>query len=64
MMRKIISKILDAVLPPKEETASKEGAAPTKEVKTVSLEQILGGVMAEAPTLELLDCILQLKMKR
>ena len=50
MMRKIISKILDAVLPPKEETASKEGAAPTKEVKTVSLEQILGGVMAEAPT--------------
>jgi ATP-dependent Clp endopeptidase proteolytic subunit ClpP len=49
MMRKIIGKILDAVLPPKEEAASKEGAAPAKEVKAVSLEQILGGALGDAP---------------
>ncbi len=50
MMRKIIGKILDTVLPPKgEDTASKEAPPPPAEVKTVSLEQLLGGAMGEPP---------------
>ena len=47
MMRKIIGKIIDIVLPPKEgETVSKE-AAPATEIKAVSLEQLLGGALGE-----------------
>ena len=49
MMRKIIGKILDIVLPPNK-TVSKEAGSPessseqpTKTVKTISLEQLLGG---------------------
>jgi len=50
MMRKIIGKIIDIVLPPSEkETASKEAPPPTKEVKAVSLEQLLGGALGEPP---------------
>ena len=50
MMRKIIGKIIDIVLPPKgQEQASKEAPPPTTEVKAVSLEQILGGALGEAP---------------
>jgi len=51
MMRKIIGKIIDIVLPPKEKVqASEEGVPPQpiKEVKAVSLEQILGGALGEA----------------
>ena len=50
MMRKIIGKIIDIVLPPKgQEQVSKEAPPPTTEVKAVSLEQILGGALGEAP---------------
>ncbi len=50
MMRKIIGKIIDIVLPPKgEDTASKEAPSPPAGVKTVSLEQLLGGAMGEPP---------------
>ena len=49
MMRKIIGKIIDIVLPPKEKVQASEEAptAPVKEVKAVSLEQILGGALGE-----------------
>ena len=50
MMRGIIGKIIDIVLPPKDkDTASKEAAPATTEVKAVSLEQLLGGALGEAP---------------
>ena len=55
MMRKIIGKIIDIVLPPVK-TVSKEAAetqaadAPEPKVKTISLEQLLGG--GEAPPKE------------
>ena len=51
MMREIIGKIIDIVLPPKEKVQASEEAptAPVKEVKTVSLEQILGGALGEPP---------------
>ena len=47
MMRKIIGKILDTILPPAE-TVSKEEAgagtdAPNPKTKTISLEELLGG---------------------
>lgn len=51
MMRKIIGKILDIVLPPKEKVQASEEEVPPqpiKEVKAVSLEQILGGALGEA----------------
>ena len=68
MMRKIIGKIIDIVLPPKgQEQASKEAPPPTTEVKAVSLEQILAGLSAKhqpSQTYELLVCILPSKMKR
>ena len=52
MMRKIIGKIIDIVLPPKEQapvSAEEAPTAPIKEVKAVSLEQILGGALGDAP---------------
>ena len=52
MMRKIIGKIIDIVLPPKEQappSAEEAPTAPIKEVKAVSLEQILGGALGEVP---------------
>jgi ATP-dependent Clp protease protease subunit len=51
MMRKIIGKIIDIVLPPKEKAQASDEAppAPTKEVKAVSLEQILGGALGDPP---------------
>jgi len=50
MMREIIGKIIDIVLPPKDkDTASKEAAPATTEVKAVSLEQLLGGALGDAP---------------
>ena len=50
MMRKIIGKIINIVLPPKgQEQASKEAPPPTTEVKAVSLEQLLGGALGDAP---------------
>ena len=50
MMRKIIGKIIDIVLPPKgQEQASKEATPPVVEVKAVSLEQLLGGALGDAP---------------
>jgi len=51
MMRKIIGKIIDIVLPPKEKVQASEEEVPPqpiKEVKAVSLEQILGGALGEA----------------
>ena len=69
MMRKIIGKIIDIVLPPKEKVQASEEAptAPIKEVKAVSLEQILGGALGRhqpSQTYELSVCILRLKTKR
>ena len=49
MMRKIIGKILDIVLPPNSAVSKEAGSPessseqPTKTVKTISLEQLLGG---------------------
>jgi len=58
MMRKIIGKIIDMVLPPvKAEEASKEadGEAPPKsELKTISLEQLLGGDAPKEPELRVI----------
>jgi len=58
MMRKIIGKIIDMVLPPvKAEEASKEadGEAPPKsELKTISLEQLLGGDAPKEPDLRVI----------
>jgi ATP-dependent Clp protease, protease subunit len=58
MMRKIIGKILDTVLPPvKKEAATKEAASADgsePEVKTISLEQLLGGDMAKEPELRVI----------
>ena len=58
MMRKIIGKIIDMVLPPvKAEEASKEanGEAESKsELKTISLEQLLGGDAPKEPDLRVI----------
>ena len=55
MMRKIIGKIIDIVLPPKgQEQVSKEAPPPTTEVKAVSLEHKIKKIYK--------DCLTELKL--
>jgi ATP-dependent Clp protease protease subunit len=58
MMRKIIGKIIEALIaPPKPQTAAKEAAPeaePKQELKTISLEQLLGGDAPKEPELRVI----------
>ena len=56
MMRKIIGKIIETILPrPEAETASKQAEeAPKTELKTISLEQLLGGDAPKEPDLRVI----------